>query len=658
MRRAALLGILTLSLFSCGGSLQTASDAPTQVEYNPVERSYLVFDPYSTEAQEPIGIPFPNDLFWAKSGGLVQFDLSSVDSPAQRALFEAINQLKVAGLSPNAPLFVPLSSDRPLDLNSVKGRFKLIDVSALSRFLGGDPQALSLIDQSDRLFVRQEGRYLKFYPIKPLEAGDRYLMLLLNGITDREGKELLPAAVYDELESDKPLADPDLEKLRELYRSEIYGKLLPALNGLAQKGLISIPQELNESSVLESFTFTTANKTLSLADLGAIKAYLEGELPELTVSGLPYSQVAQDYGSVDQAVDALAQFILSNQQLVDFLRSNRLFPAFSVSKLPELLKAVNGGQQVELGDYCRFIPVFFGNLNNYRGTVYIFQHGLGGDRKRAEALLQDISLPVVAIDLPYHGDYLSPTQNDSPNPDCLDETGTYATGKCFLTANVAADRVNLYQAAFNLRLLEKLLKGGLYDLTGAGNGTAVQTVDFVGQSMGAIVGASFVAKGGVYKSVLNVGGANLVSIVDSAENELIEGLLTATNLKKNTNAYAVTLGVFQMVLDPADPIYVGETYSNSTVVQSAYGDTVVPLVSNAALAKRVGFDSWEEVDLDSPQAAPGWYMFGNETNWVTHSFLTRYTLDGYPEVAGHTTEEFVKRAEEAARKQIEEFFSQ
>ena len=155
------------------------------------------------------------------------------------------------------------------------------------------------------------------------------------------------------------------------------------------------------------------------------------------------------------------------------------------------------------------------------------------------------------------------------------------------------------------------------------------------------------------------GGANQISILDAATNELITSMLEKTGVKKNTNGYAVTLGLFQLLLDPADPLYLGVDDSSKVIVQSAYHDTVVPNVSNEALARRCGFTSYTAVDsFDSPPPAePGWFMFGNESNWVIHGFLIHSDVSKYPEVAGHATVEFVTEAQKAAREQIYNFFT-
>ncbi len=665
MKRYLLAGIgLLLTVYSCGGSLQSGGDVPAQISYNEVDRSYLVFDPFSAEADQPLGIPFPNDLFWAsgtRGDSYVYIDTSSVSDPAEKLLFEAINKLQIKGLSPNTPILIPLSSDKPLEMNSLSGKFLLVDLTALEElyplFVFGNlsedekEELFSTLLQSSRLYPSQDGRFLKFYPVKPLEAGHRYLFVLLDGIKDVDGKELLPAQIYDEVEGDTPLNDARLEALRESYR-ELYQSVFPALSQL-------LGVELNRDTVLEAFTFTTADKTLSLKDLSSVEKVAEGEESSLEITGLPYSQIDSDYRTFDpqditvSPLYGVLKFIISQPQLVDTLRSQRLFPAFDIRKLNEFFALLKAGQPFDINDFVKFIPVYIGNGENYSGTVYIFQHGLGSDRTRAENLTGDITYPVVAIDLPYHGDYTKLTENS--DFEC-------GEGKCYLTANVGADRVNIYQSVFNLRLLELLLRSGVYDINGDGTGDTVQTVDFVGVSMGAITGSIYARFGTPDKVVLNVGGGNYVSIIDAAKNELIEGLLASTGVKKNTNGYAVLLGIFQTVLDPADPVYIGTEDKDKTLIQSACCDTVVPYVSNLALSERVGYSSFVRLstgsDFENPPATPGWYLFGDENHWVHHSFLIHTNLESYPEVQPHTTEEYLVEAEKAARKQIEEFFSQ
>jgi len=612
-------------MFSCGVSLQEHSSAP-EVVTSSIERNGLVFDPFSKDPDAPLGIPFPNDLLWTndtQNEWYLQLDTSSVTDPATRALYEAINALKIKGFSPNTPIIVPLINDIPIDLSSLSGKYLLIDLNTFE-------------NHADRLVAKQEGRYLKFYPVEPLEAGHTYVFVLLDGIKDINGNPLLTPQAFDAME--------EKGEFDELYN------------------LLGFTRD----KVAEVFKFTTADKTLSLNDFSKIKEYLislqsENPIPleefKEGIRGIPYTDITTDYSSIDSAVDAafnLTTTLIASSQ--DFKNSieNGNFPAFSITKLQELLLKVQNGETFDINDYVNFIPVYFGNrsTDKYAVTVYIFQHGLGGDKTQAENLLQDINLPVVAIDLPFHGDYKL-TVNDQ------EECGN---GECFLTTDIIQNRLNIYQAVFNLRLLEKLLREGYYDLNGDNSPDTPSKVYFLGVSMGAITGSIYANFGSPDKVVLNVGGANLISIVDTAKNETITALLEATGVEKNTNAYAFLLGIFQLILDPADPIYLATTDSEKVLLQNAYGDTVVPNVSNEALAKRVGFDSYLSVENPDPANPPspssGWYMFGNEENWVHHGFLLHTEIEKYPEAEGKLDLQFVERAQATAREQINNFFSQ
>ncbi|WP_457679154.1 hypothetical protein [Thermovibrio sp.] len=660
MKRLLSLSLLGLILISCGGKLQNFSSSPQEeVNYNPIERSYLVFDPYSTKAEQPVGIPFPNDLLFSSTGGYLKVDLSKIEDPEERALFEAINRLNLKGFSPNTPIFIPLSSDRDLDLSSLKGRYYLIDLTLLKELsTKGTPSELfSLIDHSVRLYPLQDGNYLKFYPVKPLEAGHQYLFVLLSGIKDSEGKELLPSQVYNELESTTPLSDDSLEKVREFYQSKIYGELFPLLTQLS--GV-----KFDRDTVLEAFTFTTADKTLSLSDFKSIEDFLSGESSKLEVSGLSYLAVQSEVNNLNLVASQVAP-LLKELAISESLREGRpVFPAVSVRKLSDFLKVasqVSAGlldpKVVNWGDYLNFIPLLIGNGSYYDGKLFVFQHGLGSSKEKALNLEEVVKIPFVAIDLPYHGDYTKLTLSDQF------ECGE---GKCFLTGNVVSDRLNIYQAQFNLLVLSNLLKLGTYDLDGDGAPDAPSEVDFVGVSMGSITGEVAYSVGSSFsKAAFSVGGGNLVSIIDSARNELIEGLLSQTGLKKNTNGYVFTLGIFQTILDPADPSYypLSPQKSEKSLFQSACCDTVVPFVSNLSFAyslfgvgaKPVVLDAVEE--FQEPPSSSGWYQFGDPEHWVIHSFLTGWNLESYPEVAPHTNEDYLKEATLGAQKQVYLFLS-
>ncbi|ADY72898.1 hypothetical protein Dester_0241 [Desulfurobacterium thermolithotrophum DSM 11699] len=634
MKKLLSLLITPMLFFSCGGSLQKTSSAPElSADSSVFERNGLVFDPFATEPDSPLGIPFPNDLFWNST--YVYFDPSTTDNLETKALYEAINQLQIKGFSPNTPIFIPLIDSIQLDVESLKSNLKIFDLTALA-LCSSNSTFCNLIDQTERLEIIQEGNYIKLYPTKPLEAGHKYAVVLINGIKDVNGNPILSPQAFNKLEEEG--------KLDELYGA-----------------LSTINPNLNKDNILEAFTFTTADKTLSVSDLGSIKRYLEslnqGENATLTISGISYNEIENDYRSFDLGNTTLSPLygvlkLVSSDNNLKALISSGKFPAFDITKLSELFTKINLGETFDINDYVKFIPIYFGNRDLYSGSVYIFQHGLGGSKERVEALLQDIQLPVVAIDLPFHGDYTKLTENS---------TFECSEGKCFLTSNVVQDRLNIYQAVFNLRLLELLIRNGFYDLNGDGNTDIPSAVNFLGISMGSIVGSIYANYGTPNKVVLNVGGGNFVSILDRATNSLIESLLESVGVKKNTNKYCMLLGIFQLILDPADPVYVGTTNLTNTIIQSAYQDTVVPNVSNKALARKVNFDSYVQIESPDPNnplsTVPGWYMFGNSTYWVNHAFLLHTNVENYPEAKEHLDVEFLQRAQKAAREQIYNFLS-
>ncbi len=662
MRKLLTAVSLSLILFGCGKSLQESSEAPNIITANTVERSYFVFDPFSKEPNSLIGIPFPNDLLWKE--GKVVLNAEEVEDPEKKALYEAVNLLNLKGLSPNTPIFVPLSSDREIDLSTLKGRFFLFDLTSLQELAeGSSPQ--SPIDCTLNLSFLQEGNYLKFYPVKPLSPGHRYLFVILKGVKDAEGKEVLPAQVYNQLESTQPLEDKELEKLREVYQTELYGKVFPLLTKLT--GV-----EFNRETVDEAFTFTTADKTLSLKDFKAIEAYLKGESDSLQVEGLPYSQVQSEVGEIVQVLNSaqFTAFLKDLAQKATLQMGAPIFPAVSIGKLGELLVVLNevksgnlDPNSVNWGDYISFIPVFIGNKDRYNGEVYIFQHGLGSSKERARELLEGIPLTVVAIDLPFHGDYTSLTSSQEADPNCLNEEGK-GSGKCYLTGNPVSDRLNIYQSVFNIVLLEKLLREGTYDLNGDGQSETPQKVSFVGVSMGSITGEIAFKNSTINRAVFSVGGGNLVSIVDSAKNQLIESLLESTGVKKNTNAYGVMLGLFQLILDPADPTYysLSQERAQNCLFQSACCDTVVPYISNEAFANSL-YENATPIylktveDFEDPPIEPSWYVYGDTSHWVIHSFLLTSSLENYPEVAPHTDEEYLRAATEGAQRQAYKFLT-
>ncbi len=620
MRKAvsALLCTLLLGSLSC---TPAKMETPNQVSGDvvPFNQNSLVLD-FKANL-----LPFPNDVVLSQTNGTLYIDPSVAQDNGTKALYEALDALKLKGFSPMTFISVPLLKDTKIE--HVAGNFRLFDLTALKECQVYGVNC-SLIDQTDRLLFKQDGKSLKFYPVKPLEAGHSYIFVLKKGLMDASGYHLTPPQMFTMLTSSTPLSDPRLEALRQIYYN------------LAQQVIPSIDPSLTKDQLLEFFTFKTANKTLSTADLAAVQKAAEGLIPLQSLSnyitGLSYKTIKADYAQIDAASQLLP---------ISVNNTNEIIYSYSITGLNDPANNT--------------IPIKFVVYNqaNYNGTVYIYMHGLGSDKSSAQLLLQDIPYTVIAIDLPWHGDRVLPQDNPA-TPYCFENV----SGSCYLTVNVALDRINLYQSIFDLRILSRALASGLIDLNGDGTPDTPSKIDFLGVSMGSIVGAPFVSRDpNISRAVLNVGGAGLTTMLDTGKNPLIQSMLSQLGVPKDSINYYFKLGVFQLLLDPADPVYLANaTAGSKSILQTAYGDTVVSNVSNRILAETLGFNS--SFDVTDPlnfnataNAAAGWYMFGNSSNWVVHAFLLNPDVSRYPN-AVNATASYNENASKAARAQIRSFF--
>lgn len=365
-----------------------------------------------------------------------------------------------------------------------------------------------------------------------------------------------------------------------------------------------------KENVLELFTFTTAEKTLSLEDFGLIQAAIQDSTNANNylsqIQGLNLEEATNEFYQINSAVQLLKDYSVVN---------STAFTSFDITTLTQ-----QSPTPVP-------VPYKIYNGNFYSGDVLIFQHGLGGKKEAGEILGSKISnIPVIAMDLPEHGER---------------STGD-KSGSNYLTGNLGQNRINLYQSYFDIGLFITLLKEGKFDINGDGSPDTPANIYYSGQSMGAITGsvATSLHSDKVNKIILNVGGANFAALVDQATNALIKGLLDTLGLEKNNTEYFVTLGILQLLLDPCDPVYLAnDSIKNKVMLQSSYRDTIVPNISNKILANKIGFDTYVTITPSSsdPTDYNNWFMFmgSGDKNWITHGILLGVHPEYYPEAANY-----------------------
>ncbi len=280
--------------------------------------------------------------------------------------------------------------------------------------------------------------------------------------------------------------------------------------------------------------------------------------------------------------------------------------------------------------------------------VAIFQHGLVRNRLDALAVADayaDSGYVVLAIDLPLHGivtanpfqqpgnertfglDLIN-NQTLAPGPDGILD----ASGQLFVNlTNILVTRDNLRQAASDLLTLTRSL--AVIDLDGDSlPDLDAQSVNFVGHSLGGIVGTPFLAIAGsseIRSGVLAMAGAGVArTIVESpAFGPLINAGLAAQGITQGSTLYAQFVRDAQTIVDAGDPhnfaaaaaaahpILLFQVIGGGALPDPPGGvsapDAVVPNSSTARLITAAGLQRVFTPGLNPVSAAYVNFIFGN-----------------------------------------------
>jgi len=602
----------------------------------------------STDLEEVV-MPLPNDIIWQGLEG--KLPTEGIEDEQELALYTAVNSLGNEGLSPNTPMSIPLTDDTTLDTDFLASSVKVFNAQK--------------IFETD-IAVVQDGKYVKIYPEAPLTPNTQYAVVVLDSLflDGSQSEKVSKNPLFEVLKSTDPLYD-DAASASDTMKTleQIRGNYKSLFDGLSAN---SMPR----ANILTLFTFTTAAKTLSTQDLGKIAQGQE------VGDGLLYSNITLDYGALGGTVALRvlgSQFLTGFGQTVpsgidpmsvDSASTPKTFTSFNISTISE----TNTDQTFIDED----VPYTVYNGSEYTDTVVIFQHGFTGTKEQAQVFAAKYpDHPVIAMDLPLHGDRDATPDDDSDS------------GSTYLTPNVAQDRINLYQSFYDMSVLIQGLKDKRFDIDGDDTPDGPTNIYFTGISLGSITG-SVVAnnndtsltregpKTGLDKVVLNVGGANFAAILDTAKNALFTSLLSELGLEKNSPKYFITMGVLQMLLDPADPAYLAEglvTKITDTIFQAAYKDTVVSNTATMILGNVAGANDMYYADFSNTHMLPDTvteaseftsenaYVFGGAAektdNWVTHGFLLDPSIvndDGsakYPEAEEYLDADYVSEANSA-----------
>ena len=592
--------------------------APLFYNYNtaPIK---IVLDPANTLIKLPI--PLPNDLntvILNPQTKDVYLPIEASDTPAFQILKTAVNNLHIKGLAPNTEISIPLNSDKKLNLMSLYKNIAVIPVMlniSSNPTINPNPQILA---GPQKLVITQDKDVIKISFKEPLKPDAKYVVLITKGITTEDG------IIVGH--------DPAMEFL---LKTE-YKPLLDSL-------------KLSPDALLGLITFTTAKSTLKLSAF----AKLKNGIPYDSSDVLPYNYAKNELAALINAAKKLPTTASPNTiktlKNVNYFETN--FLSYDIKTLTTKPTTLN-------------IPTII-IPNGVTNKVVIFQHGLGESKEYAFAIAKEFLMagyPIIAMDLPQHG--------ERAKFDCNGD-GKIESGECYFTINLVADRINLYQSVFDLTMLLKNLKAGNFDINGDGKPDKVNEVYYVSLSLGSITGSMFATYNAndLTKIALSVGGADLGTLLDGTKIPSLVEAIKSLGLEKDCANYFVFLGLLHLVLDPADPLYnVSSVIKNKTIVQTAFGDIIVPNTSEAILAAKVGFPMPTIITNfeDNPaitNPSPGWYQFGGVVNGipyiVPHAFLLSPETEKYKYLDPNIVfdQDFVNKAHKYAIEQIINFFN-
>ncbi len=570
--------------------------------------TFVVFDPAAGK------IPFPNSFLIDQNTGLVNLPIPPGADALTTGIMTELNRRH--GFSLSAPGWIPL--DGKLDAASV-------NTNSVRVFSTKTALPTRLTDSEYRVTYEEALNHLVVTPLTPYAPETRYVGIVTESMLGVNGRPVQPTAPFVLIRSPKTLFengkstvpgyldDASAEKLEvaRLAMSPIF----------AGAPILAAPGKTS-ASIASAWAFDTDNATRELQELRAEALYVHGQRVAGEREFLPGY-----FGDTPSAqyVDPNQPGVMINMENVSKIYKKVVFKSVSfLDYATGEMKGIGAAAQPEVGASV-FIP------KKVQGTgkqcdepydVVIGGHGLNGDRLSfGLAAANELAafpncLALVTMDLPLHGGRATGVTDLHP------PTRPADSGKGFLSANLLLSKGLFQQAAVDLFVLTRTIKGngtdnGLEKLIDSDSSTTFfsSKIGYLGMSMGGIVGTTFITvEPDVSTAVLNVAGGKLTWLLEGTFGQGILQSLAAMGVTPGTFIYLQTLTFIQWVADVIDPFtfapftsgterldvlkyesanggtYVvdGEVPVTHVMMQMAVDDPTVPNRSTELLADTIG----------------------------------------------------------------------
>ena len=515
-------------------------------------------------------IPFPNNLLFSGStDGTLNIPVADPNDLSDPQV--ALNALD--GFSTVAPISTGFSGaidDSSIEIGKSVRIFE-VTLSGIAGAVTGITKELTGSAVAATVTTDENGSAkLILLPLSPLTPKTSYMIVLTKGIKDTFGKPLLPDTTYAFAKSTSSLVTAEGKSKYAALTDEQAAGLEPLrqLTNAMELTTVGSDATLSRDDIILSWTFTTESITdeleavKSIAAASNIAVISSGKT--LADLGLGLPGIADIYvGTIDvpyylDAANPLTGYWhTSSNTNVTWL--SPMPQATSTQRIPILMTIpnTNSGKSKPTGGW----------------PVVIFLHGITQDRTNLlgiAATLAQAGYAGVAIDLPLHGitdtsspfyqaDYERTYNLDFINNDTgqlgpdgkIDPSGQYFINlKSLLTT-----RDNVRQGVSDLFTLAASLPSVDYD--GGGSDFNPGEIQFVGHSLGAIVGGPFLALDTEVKTAtLASPGGGLAMLLQASPTfgPVINDGLGAEGVAQGSADYEAFFIAAQTVVDSGDPI--------------------------------------------------------------------------------------------------------
>lgn len=628
-RRTLSLSLLTVLLSACGSGSNTPDGVATVTPINnsngtPVTGIQTArFDPSAGV------LPFPINLLLQGSRDLtVNAPIAAGSAPGTVALLTALNALD--GFSTTSPFTMSFSQNvAPASVVAGQSvRLFQVEVATSGPLAGTTTRVVRELTAGSEYVAAlssTDPKTLAVVPVRPLQQLSSYMVVVTKRVTDTAGNDATPDQTYFLTQRTTPLANgvgtPNctsnepllpaasacpLEPLRFLTNSQ---EAAAAAAGVPRgdivvswvantQGVTPVLQAVRSRvAALPAPGATLANSGLTTAAAGLPPV---ADIYIGTVA-LPYYLTAPGSGTPAAPPTAVltGNWTAAPGAYAAPFSALGLDPTSTIISFANPLPVLNSTQNV---------PVLLTLPNAASGRtkpatgwpVVIFQHGITRNRTDALAISATMAAQgyaVIAIDQPLHGvgpespfyiertpfgpiasertfdvDLINNTTGAAGPDGVIDTSGAHTIN----LASLLTSRDNLRQATADLFALTRAIPN--MDT----NGDAVPDFDagriaFVGQSLGAIVGTSFMAlEPNVTTGVLSVPGGGIARMLNGSPTfgPRIRAGLAAAGVVEGTANFDQFLLITQSALDSADPVNYGGilTLTNNVLLHEVVGN--------------------------------------------------------------------------------------